>query len=181
MVGTFGVILYICIMADKIRLKEGYVLAKCCNPSPGDRLTGYFSHEGCLKVHRQDCAGLNKAPQDRLVTLAWEDILADERPRPAADYDDLDELDMRILQHHRVYGVDYSLMVARMLHIERQIAFDRHSKLRAMKLLERVDPVMIRYRKGVVDNKWIKHRNHTYYRLTKKGEQYLDCHLDSST
>ncbi len=166
-------------MAEDTRLKEGYVLAKCCGPSPGDRLTGYFSHEGYLKVHHQDCASLTTAPQDRLVTLAWEDILANGRPLPAADYDDLDELDMSILAHHREYGVDYSLMVARMLHMEKHTVFDRHSKLRAMKLLARVDPVMIRYRKGVVDNKWIKHRNHTYYRLTKKGEQYLDRHLDS--
>jgi len=33
---------------------------------------------------------------------------------------------------------------------------------------------MIRYRKGIVDGKWIKHRHHTYYALTQKGNRVLD-------
>jgi len=32
----------------------------------------------------------------------------------------------------------------------------------------------MQYRKGIVDNKWVKHRNHTYYKLTEKGTKYLD-------
>ena len=64
-----------------------------------------------------------------------------------------------------------------MLHVSKQAVFDSHKKMREMKLLKRVEPLMIQYRKGVVDNKWIKHRNHTYYELTDKGNQYLDFYL----
>ncbi|MFH2049803.1 MAG: DUF2250 domain-containing protein, partial [bacterium] len=79
----------------------------------------------------------------------------------------------------REYGVDYSLVVARKLNIPKQAAFDCHKKLREMGLLERVKPLIIQYRKGIVDNKWIKHRNHTYYDLTDKGKSYLDCYINS--
>ena len=41
---------------------------------------------------------------------------------------------------------------------------------------ERVEPLMIRYRKNIVKGKWIKHRNHTYYELTEKGRKYLAHH-----
>ena len=92
---------------------------------------------------------------------------------PGEDFRELDELDFDILKHHQRMGVDYSLMVASVLNIEPELAFERHTKLRGLKLLKRVEKVMIRYRENVVDNKWIKHRNHTYYEITPKGEKYL--------
>lgn len=108
------------------------------------------------------------------MDLDWDDILAEADFRPETDYTKLDETDFRILEHHQRYGVDYSLKVARMLSLDRQEVFDRHAKLRDQGLLNRVEPTMIRYRKGIVKNKWIKHRNHTYYELTDKGIAYLD-------
>lgn len=75
-------------------------------------------------------------------------------------------------------GVDYSLMVAKIIKVSPQLVFEHHRKLKSLKLLERVKKVMIQYRKGIVDNKWIKHRNHTYYRITPKGELYLNFHLE---
>jgi len=169
-------------MSDKVRLKEQYVRARCCRPSPGDNIRGYFSHDRItLKVHRSDCPNLDKAPPDRLVDLRWDDILAEAAFQPGADYDDIGELDWRIMKLHDQYGVDYSLKVARMLHAERQVVFHSHAKLREMALLERVKPLIIQYRKGVVDNKWIKHRNHTYYDLTERGRQYLAYYLERST
>ncbi|MFH2037144.1 MAG: DUF2250 domain-containing protein, partial [Candidatus Zixiibacteriota bacterium] len=86
--------------------------------------------------------------------------------------------DFKIMNHHKIYGVDYSLKVARMLNLDKQIVFDSHKKLRDLNLLERVKELMMQYRKGIVDNKWIKHRNHTYYNLTEKGEQYLTHYLN---
>jgi len=166
-------------MTDDVNLKEQYARAGCCQPSPGDTIRGYFSHDRVtLKVHRSDCPNLTKAPPDRLVDLTWNDILADASFQPGADYDDLDELDWRVMKLHRQYGVDYSLKVARMLHAEKQVVFDSHAKLREMGLMERVKPLIIQYRKGVVDNKWIKHRNHTYYDLTERGRQYLTYYLE---
>jgi len=54
---------------------------------------------------------------------------------------------------------------------------EQRNKLRNQGLLERVDAVMVNYRKNIVPGKWVKHRNHTYYRLTEKGSRYLAFHL----
>jgi hypothetical protein len=159
------------------RLKDKYITAKCCSPSVVDRIIGYFSHDDQIKVHRHTCPNLEKAESDRLVELEWEDILIAESAPPGDDYNNLDALDFGVLKHHLEYDIDYSLMVAKMLQIDRQEAFDRHQKLRNLGLLERVDAVMVRYRKKTARNKWIKHRNHTYYHLTEKGAAYLDFYL----
>ena len=162
-------------MADPIRLKEDYTLAKCCTPAIGDTIVGYYSYDNVLKVHRQDCPNLAKAEQQRLVTLQWNEILEGQAAfSPDEDYHELDNTDWAVMRHHREYGVDYSLIVARKTNITKQAAFDSHKKLREMGLIERVEPRIIQYRKGIVDNKWIKHRNHTYYDLTEKGNAYLD-------
>ena len=160
-----------------MRLKDDYIAAKCCRPAPGDDITGYFSHDNIIKVHRSDCANLNGIDPERLLDLNWDDIL-DEAPfQPGHDYSELDEVDFMIMKHHRDMGVDYSLKVAKVLYIDKQTVFDRHNKLRNLEILQRVEPRIIRYRKGIVKNKWIKHRNHTYYDLTDKGNQYLDFYL----
>lgn len=170
--------LYYVVMTEDVRLKEQYTRAMCCTPCPPTAITGYFSHDRItLKVHRADCPNLLKAPADRLVTLQWSDILAGEQFKPDADYAELDELDWRVMKLHREYGVDYSLKVARMLAADKGAVFESHAKLRKMGLLERVEPLIIQYRKGIVNNRWIKHRNHTYYDLTRRGNQYLDYHL----
>jgi predicted transcriptional regulator len=103
--------------------------------------------------------------------------LEKEEEKPDKDYYDLDELDFRVLQHHQSMGVDYSWMVAGALNIDPDLIFERHKKLKDLKLLKRVEPVMIQYRKNIVDNKWIKHRNHTYYQITTRGEIYLNHFL----
>lgn len=162
-------------MVDGVRLKEQYVLAKCCRPTPGQTIVGYFSQDRVtLKVHAEGCYSLEKVAADRLLTLQWEEIVAPAQLTPGGDYHLVTELDWQILTHHRRCGVDYSLMVAHVLHADRKAVFDGHRRMRKMGLLKRVEPLMIQYRKGIVDNKWIKHRNHTYYELTPKGNLYLD-------
>ena len=155
-------------------LKEGHSLAKCCSPEPDDTIRGYVNYDKQIVVHKTVCHNLKKIEPGRLVFLSWDQILEEKAEKPDSDYLELEKLDFRILEHHRVMGVDYSLMVARILQIEPTKVFEHHRKLQELKLLERVKKVMIRYRKGVVDNKWIKHRNHTYYRITPKGEKYLN-------
>lgn len=160
-----------------MNLKDDYIRANCCKPNEGDDIIGYYSHDNIIKVHRADCANLKKADQSRLVMLEWKNILTTGPETPGDNFVDLDETDFRILKLHREYGVDYSLKVARMLHLDKQAVFDSHNKMRDMGLLERVEPRNIQYRKGIVDNRWIKHRNHTYYDLTDKGRLYLEFYL----
>ena len=159
-----------------LKLREGYSLAKCCKATPEDGISGYHSHNQIMIVHRSDCENLVKVEDSRIVSLRWQEILADAEFAPEADYEQLEDLDWRILKHHQVMGVDYSHVVARALNAAKEDVFEHHRKLRELKLLTRVKPLMMRYRKGIVDNKWIKHRNHTYYELTPKGLDYLVYH-----
>jgi hypothetical protein len=165
-------------MASRPRLKDKYTMAKCCQPAPGSAIVGYYSFDDILKVHHADCTNLEKADPERLVQLQWPEILAPQEFVPDEDYAALENADFAILKHHLKYDIDYSLKVAAVLRIDKQEAFERHKKLTDSGLLERVPAVMVRYRKNTAANKWIKHRNHTYYRLTDKGQAYLK-HRDS--
>ncbi|HKK20151.1 MAG TPA: DUF2250 domain-containing protein [candidate division Zixibacteria bacterium] len=168
-------------MFERLKVKDDYVLAKCCSPQPPHEITGYFSHDGMIRVHSAECDHLSEVEPERLLTLSLQDVLSgDERFVPESDYATLNATDFAVLAHHERYGLDYSLVVARKCGISKQDAFDRHRKLLDLKLIERVEPRIIQYRKGIVDGKWIKHRNHTYYDLTKKGKDYLvySRHLD---
>ncbi|MCP4703244.1 MAG: DUF2250 domain-containing protein [candidate division Zixibacteria bacterium] len=157
-----------------MKLKEDYTLAKCCNPTEGDSITGYYSFDNFIKVHKSECPNVGNTDQSRLVTLDWPDIITTDVFAPESDYKELDEIDFLVMNHHKIYGVDYSLKVAAMLSVDKKAVFDSHKKLRSMNIIERVKALMIQYRKGIAKNKWIKHRNHTYYNLTDKGKKYLD-------
>ncbi|MEE9443616.1 MAG: DUF2250 domain-containing protein [candidate division Zixibacteria bacterium] len=162
------------------KLKDKYIAANCCCPQIGESITGYFSHDDIIKVHRSDCANLNKADLSRLVELNWDDIIEEEDFTPDDDFETLNEIDFLILKHHKDYGFDYSRKIASMYKLDKQAVFESHAKLREMKLLKRVEPRMIQYRKNIVKGKWIKHRNHTYYDVTDKGKKYLDYFTEQS-
>ncbi len=159
---------------EETMLREGHKLARCCSPRPPDQISGYFSHQNLIVVHKSECPNLLKVEPARLLSLSWDEISGRKKFEPEEDYRQLDQLDFRILKHHREMGIDYSLVVAESLKVDLQQMFERHRKLRDLKLLRRVERVMIRYRKNIVENKWIKHRNHTYYEITPKGRRYLD-------
>jgi hypothetical protein len=164
----------------KIILAEGYKRANCCMPEPNDPISGYYSYNNEVIVHTSECPNLRKVEEARRIKLKWEEILESEAAVPDEDFCELDELDFKILKHHKTYGVDYSLKVARVLHADKQAVFESHARLKEMNLLERVKKLIIQYRKGIVDNKWIKHRNHTYYDLTEKGKLYLEHYLQNA-
>lgn len=161
----------------RLRLKEGYRAARCCASEPHDAITGYHSYNNLIAVHRASCENLQKNESERLITIHWMDILDREEHRPGRDCHQLDQVDFRILQHHKNMGIDYSQMVARILNLTSEQAFERHKRLSHLKLLKRVEKGMIQYRKKVVHSKWIKHRNHTYYQITPKGEKYLEFYV----
>ena len=51
-----------------------YKLAKCCNPIYGDRVFGFISAEGVIKIHREDCpnaADIRRRYPYRLISTRW--------------------------------------------------------------------------------------------------------------
>jgi (p)ppGpp synthase/HD superfamily hydrolase len=158
-------------------INEDFRLARCCKPEPGDEITGFLKPEsGLISVHRSGCPHLRKVQPERLISVKWGEILKKEKRKSASEnleHEKLDDIDLAILRHHAEMGVDFAAVVAKQTGIDRSTVFERHRKLRDMKLLVRVRPKMIQYRKGIVRNKWIKHRNHTYFELTEKGREYL--------
>jgi (p)ppGpp synthase/HD superfamily hydrolase len=132
-------------MAENIDINDDFRLALCCNPAPHDKITGFLKPDsGIISVHKNGCHNLKSIQPERLVNLGWKEIIRTESPDKVA------------------------------VKIDRATVFKRHRKLRDLKLLARVQPKMIQYRKNIVDNKWIKHRNHTYYEITARGSKILE-------
>lgn len=51
-----------------------YKLARCCNPIHGDKVIGFLSAEGMVKVHRADCTNVNHLAERypyRIITVRW--------------------------------------------------------------------------------------------------------------
>jgi GTP pyrophosphokinase len=47
-------------------------LARCCNPAPGDPITGYITRGRGATIHRQDCPNvLRIKDRERLVQVSW--------------------------------------------------------------------------------------------------------------
>ncbi len=52
--------------------------AHCCNPLPGDRITGYITRGRGITIHRQDCYNILRHPdRDRMVDVSWGDASRD--------------------------------------------------------------------------------------------------------
>ena len=154
-----------------------YKLAQCCSPKAGEGIIGYFKEDGTVAVHRSDCASVRQLRLERLLEVTWEEIHAAETPADIETedptFDKLDEVDYLILKHHQEFGLDYSIVVSEMLGLPLEETHNRHRKLRGLGGLKRVERRMIQYRKNIVKGKWIKHRNHTYYELTPKGDRWV--------
>ncbi len=151
-----------------------YRFAKCCSPQKGDNLVAFVKQDAdVFSVHRSDCPNIAKVDPSRLVAISGSEVEAPDarQPRdiPPELLAELDDVDLAILRHHQRMGRDYAAVVARHTRIDRATIFERHRKLRDLNLLRRIEAKMMRYRKGIVDGKWIKHRNHTYYELTALG------------
>ncbi|MGB4293556.1 MAG: RelA/SpoT family protein, partial [Bacteroidales bacterium] len=54
--------------------EQSYEIAKCCNPIPGDEVTGYLSHEGIIIVHKRNCpvaVRLMSSEGNRIIAVKW--------------------------------------------------------------------------------------------------------------
>ncbi len=48
------------------------VMARCCNPAPGDDIIGYITRGRGATIHRQDCPNILRQPdRERLVKVTW--------------------------------------------------------------------------------------------------------------
>ena len=152
-----------------------YKISGCCSPIRGDVIVGYLKDSGEISVHKADCQHLEKFQSERILQITWEELPNDDDDEEKIDKDfyKLDDVDYYILKHHQEMGIDYSIAVARDVGIPREECFKHHRKLKQLNFLKRVEKVMIQYRKNIVKHKWIKHRNHTYYELTEKGDRFL--------
>jgi hypothetical protein len=172
-------------MPESLRLKENYRLAGCCAPVLGDEIIGFLKQDSpVISIHRLGCRETAKVSRDRLISLTWDEVTDrniefDISSSPT--YRALDDIDFVILRHHKKMGNDYAAVVAKSTGIPRATVFGRHKKLRDLGLLQRMQPVMIQYRKGIVKGKWIKHRNHTYYELTPGGLVITEYHERKSS
>jgi (p)ppGpp synthase/HD superfamily hydrolase len=45
--------------------------ARCCNPVPGDEITGYITRGRGVTVHKADCVNASNSEQERLVEVSW--------------------------------------------------------------------------------------------------------------
>ncbi|SKA77318.1 GTP pyrophosphokinase [Paucidesulfovibrio gracilis DSM 16080] len=55
--------------------------ASCCNPLPGEPITGYITRGRGVTVHRSDCPHLKNFEPERLLTVTWEG--QEDHPYPA--------------------------------------------------------------------------------------------------
>jgi len=44
---------------------------KCCNPIPGDEITGYVSRGRGIIIHRKDCVSISNLPESRFIKVDW--------------------------------------------------------------------------------------------------------------
>lgn len=57
------------------KLKKKYVIAKCCNPIPGDEVLGYLDESGKVIIHKVQCPIANKLKAgfgNRIITTEWD-------------------------------------------------------------------------------------------------------------
>jgi guanosine-3',5'-bis(diphosphate) 3'-pyrophosphohydrolase len=53
-------------------------MARCCNPMPGDPITGFVTRGRGVTVHRADCPNLGVEP-DRLIEVSWGRVNQEQR------------------------------------------------------------------------------------------------------
>jgi predicted transcriptional regulator len=84
----------------------------------------------------------------------------------------MDAVDHKILKYLRLMGPEYPWLLSLRIDIPYEEARERLERLRAAGHLARVEGRIVTYQK-VRRLKATKHRNHTYYGLTRQGKAAL--------
>ncbi len=87
--------------------------------------------------------------------------------------DELTEIELKILKYHKIMGADYSKLVSHRFGLKLCEAMKIHQDLFEKGLLEKVSGRIIDYHTNVKRMKTVKHRNHTYYVLSREGKLFL--------
>ena len=56
-------------------LKNGYIIADCCHPIPGDDVLGYYNEQKQIVIHKRNCQianTLKSSHGDRILAATWE-------------------------------------------------------------------------------------------------------------
>jgi GTP diphosphokinase / guanosine-3',5'-bis(diphosphate) 3'-diphosphatase len=53
---------------------------KCCQPVPGDNITGYITQGQGVTIHRTNCVNALKMNPERQIEVAWDDAIGDTYP-----------------------------------------------------------------------------------------------------
>ncbi len=56
-------------------LKNGYIIADCCHPIPGDDVLGYYNEQKHIVIHKRNCPVANTLKSshgDRILAATWE-------------------------------------------------------------------------------------------------------------
>ena len=56
-------------------LKNGYIIADCCHPIPGDDVLGYYNEQKRIVIHKRNCPVANTLKSshgDRILAATWE-------------------------------------------------------------------------------------------------------------
>ncbi len=64
------------VMTDAEGNEQKYVIAKCCNPIPGDNVVGFIGDDGVITIHKRTCPAANNQASkfgDRIVMTKWEE------------------------------------------------------------------------------------------------------------
>lgn len=84
---------------------------------------------------------------------------------------DVDVIDLTILAYLKKLGPEYAKLLSRRLSLTIEESFERLQKLQKQGLITRIDRSIVKYYHRRRKN--VKHRNHTYYELTRDGEHLL--------
>ncbi|MFK7989823.1 MAG: bifunctional (p)ppGpp synthetase/guanosine-3',5'-bis(diphosphate) 3'-pyrophosphohydrolase [Sandaracinaceae bacterium] len=54
--------------------------AKCCNPLPGDNITGWITRGRGVTIHRRECEKAMEQAKERRIDVSWSDAVKVDRP-----------------------------------------------------------------------------------------------------